>query len=361
MSRLPQPGADDGQWGDILNDYLLQSHNADGSVKDDVVGTSNVQDGAITEAKLDSAVATKLNSTTDVSGKADKTTTITGAQSITGGGDLSTDRTLSLVGDSSTPGNDTYYGTDGTGTKGFYSLPASGVQSVVAGNGITVDNSDSANPIVTATAGGKSRIDDPNDTLWAGATTYDEEFTADTLSLPSGWSWVNQGSATYDQKFGCGIIDHPGVGSGDDIKLLVRSLPAGASWTATAKVTASGTGAPILSFGLALRESATGKFVTLGMQNNGANSSKWNSPTSYNSAVTGNLVSIIPVTYFRIIKNNTTSWDLQLSADGIAWWKLASANNLTTFLTGTIDQIGFFAHRQSGAEFATALHWFRVR
>ena len=150
MSRLPQPGADDGQWGDILNDYLLQSHNADGSVKDDVVGTSNVQDGAITEAKLDSAVATKLNSTTDVSGKADKTTTITGAQSITGGGDLSTDRTLSLVGDSSTPGNDTYYGTDGTGTKGFYSLPASGVQSVVAGNGITIDNTDAANPVVSA-------------------------------------------------------------------------------------------------------------------------------------------------------------------------------------------------------------------
>lgn len=34
MSRLPIPGQDDGQWGDILNDYLLQSHNADGTPKD---------------------------------------------------------------------------------------------------------------------------------------------------------------------------------------------------------------------------------------------------------------------------------------------------------------------------------------
>jgi parallel beta-helix repeat protein len=33
MSRLPTPGNDNGAWGDILNDYLLQSHNADGSLK----------------------------------------------------------------------------------------------------------------------------------------------------------------------------------------------------------------------------------------------------------------------------------------------------------------------------------------
>lgn len=33
---------------------------------------------------------------------------------------------LRLVGDEETPGNDQYYGTDGTGTKGFYDLPSSG-------------------------------------------------------------------------------------------------------------------------------------------------------------------------------------------------------------------------------------------
>lgn len=32
-ARLPIPGKDDGQWGDILNNYLSQSHNADGSLK----------------------------------------------------------------------------------------------------------------------------------------------------------------------------------------------------------------------------------------------------------------------------------------------------------------------------------------
>lgn len=33
MARLPQPGGDDGTWGDVLNDFLAQSHNADGSLK----------------------------------------------------------------------------------------------------------------------------------------------------------------------------------------------------------------------------------------------------------------------------------------------------------------------------------------
>jgi len=33
MSRLPTPGGDAAQWGAILNDFLLQQHNADGSHK----------------------------------------------------------------------------------------------------------------------------------------------------------------------------------------------------------------------------------------------------------------------------------------------------------------------------------------
>jgi len=34
MSRLPTPGGDDGNWGTILNDFLLSAHNSDGTLKD---------------------------------------------------------------------------------------------------------------------------------------------------------------------------------------------------------------------------------------------------------------------------------------------------------------------------------------
>ena len=34
MARLPQPGSDKGTWGEVLNEYLLEAHAADGSLKD---------------------------------------------------------------------------------------------------------------------------------------------------------------------------------------------------------------------------------------------------------------------------------------------------------------------------------------
>jgi hypothetical protein len=43
MSRLPVPGQDDGTWGDILNDYLSQSLNSDGSLKSSSVATAGAE------------------------------------------------------------------------------------------------------------------------------------------------------------------------------------------------------------------------------------------------------------------------------------------------------------------------------
>lgn len=54
MSRLPQPGSDGGVWGDVLNDYLLQTHDLTGQLRSDIV----------TEANLTPAARTKLNAYT---------------------------------------------------------------------------------------------------------------------------------------------------------------------------------------------------------------------------------------------------------------------------------------------------------
>ncbi len=48
MSRLPQPGGDEGTWGQILNDYLSTAHNNDGSIKDNVVTAASIAPGAVT-------------------------------------------------------------------------------------------------------------------------------------------------------------------------------------------------------------------------------------------------------------------------------------------------------------------------
>ena len=55
MARLPIPGSDDGTWGDILNAYLEVSHASDGTLNANVVGTAQLQNGSVTNAKLDSS------------------------------------------------------------------------------------------------------------------------------------------------------------------------------------------------------------------------------------------------------------------------------------------------------------------
>lgn len=60
--RLPTPGSDEGNWGDILNDYLRQAHTETGQIKAGAVTavqlnpgaitTTAVAHGSITEAKL---------------------------------------------------------------------------------------------------------------------------------------------------------------------------------------------------------------------------------------------------------------------------------------------------------------------
>lgn len=51
------------------------------------------------------------------------TRSITGTQSITGGGDLTADRTISLVNDSAAPGAFKMYGTDVAGVRGWFDAP----------------------------------------------------------------------------------------------------------------------------------------------------------------------------------------------------------------------------------------------
>lgn len=58
MARLPHPGSDSGQWGDILNEYLSHSHTPEGVLKDGIVGSRQIQDGCVDTSKLKDASVT---------------------------------------------------------------------------------------------------------------------------------------------------------------------------------------------------------------------------------------------------------------------------------------------------------------
>lgn len=119
MSRLPNPGSDDGTWGNILNDFLAQIHKTDGSLKDDIVTSAAIApnavdasaiapssvdavaiaDGSITEVLLDPAVQTKLNA---VGGTPDWSTISNKPAVIAAGADQATARAAIGAGTAST-------------------------------------------------------------------------------------------------------------------------------------------------------------------------------------------------------------------------------------------------------------------
>lgn len=74
MSRLPIPGQDEGTWGDVLNDYLSQSIDPDGTLKPSAVSSAapvssvNTKTGAVTLAASDVGA---LPTSTGLAGLAD--------------------------------------------------------------------------------------------------------------------------------------------------------------------------------------------------------------------------------------------------------------------------------------------------
>lgn len=178
VARLPQPGSDNGTWGDILNEYLSQTLKSDGTIKDDAVTTSaiapnaitaaeiapnsvtateiaadavtatQIQDGSITEAQLSSGVQTKLNSVAgtpewgDISGTLSDQTDLSSAltakapvASPTFTGSVTTPA-LTITGGS--PGNGKVLTSDGSGNASWQTSGSAPVTSVAGKTGAVV-------------------------------------------------------------------------------------------------------------------------------------------------------------------------------------------------------------------------------
>jgi hypothetical protein len=105
MARLPQPGGDSGQWGDVLNDFLSQAHSSNGALKPNSVGGAQIQDGAVSNIHLasDAITATKLHpdvrdqlNAVSAGGATNLSATATGT-SLTVASDTGTDAVLSAA------------------------------------------------------------------------------------------------------------------------------------------------------------------------------------------------------------------------------------------------------------------------
>lgn len=97
MARLPNPGGDDGQWGNILNDFLGQAHDTSGALKADSVGTPQIQDGSVIATKI-SGVGASSGQVLSFNGSAVGWATSSGSGSVPDA-DVSTKGLVQLAGD----------------------------------------------------------------------------------------------------------------------------------------------------------------------------------------------------------------------------------------------------------------------
>lgn len=211
------------------------------------------------------------------------------------------------------------------------------------------------------------------DGRYGAPLAYDQEFDASGSSLPSGWSWVNQGDSTYTEGDGgaqvlCAYTGGTTSGSANERhRMLVRSLPSESTWSAFARVAQAF--ARVGSWhrmGLVLRASGSGEYIAFTRSMEGAEQfakisiNYWSAINTYGGSQPIDRVYTDFVRYLRIRKNSATSFDFLASTSGRSWYPILSAHNPSYFGSG-IDQIGFlFACNDSDGLYAD-LDWFRVR
>lgn len=208
-------------------------------------------------------------------------------------------------------------------------------------------------------------IDDPAN--WSADLGFDQEFSAGTFTtpvttLPTGWSWTNQGGATYSESLGVGLLTAP-ANSGESLRTIVRSLSgAPATWDLYAKIEygwdARGNYA---EGGLVFRDSAGAACMMLGSYLGADYASraviKWTSNSALAFPFLGNQL-YSPYKYWRIRKNSATSYDYFASTDGKSWNPFLLAHNPAF----TPDQIGLALNRNNGSlAIDLGISWMRLR
>ncbi len=172
------------------------------------------------------------------------------------------------------------------------------------------------------------------------------QFGQVTLPPTAGWTDVNLGSATYTADSGWLGLKTEGVGS-SQVRIKVRTIPATPYTVTACLVITSNTGSS--SAGLFLRESGTGRIVTLSIGGTGTlNSAKYTNETTFSATYSSNSGVVTPQgskPCFRRADNGTTR-TLSFSNDREQWVELPTQGH-TDFLTA--DQIGWGMVTGSGS------------
>lgn len=186
-----------------------------------------------------------------------------------------------------------------------------------------------------------------------------EEPGAGAMTPPAltDFAWVNQGGATAVDDDAGVFLEGPSGGVAN-LRILVQAAPAAPYAVTIAYLSAlfPDGGA---SAGLLLRESSSGKAVTMELNKGGQlNLNLWNSPTAHHTYYSQDSPFDWPKApnWFRIV-DDSTDRIYQFSADGTHWLEYHRVSR-TDFITP--DQVGFMVNNDNAFPFTTSRSGIKV-
>lgn len=198
------------------------------------------------------------------------------------------------------------------------------------------------------------------DDVPASPDAWDYEFNGTTTTIPTGYGWVNQGAAAWNEEKGAGTLLAPSNGASVNMRIIDKAIPTGTSWTVVGKFTLMGTSG-IINSGLCMRNSVNGKIVTFGHRQNGSviRALHFTNTTTFNVQITAD-INVMPghTFYLRIKKNSATSYDFAYSGDGVYFWDLITGVDVAA-TSGTLDKLGIVCEPENSAAAGLSCHWLR--
>jgi hypothetical protein len=175
----------------------------------------------------------------------------------------------------------------------------------------------------------------------------------------TGWSWINQGTASTSRVGNAELITAPSAGAVNACRLRTRAVPT-APYVLSGLISPTAKKAGAVAWGLFVRESSSGKFMAVRMAYN-ANGLlqvvKFTNASTVSSAPVNEAVGTWPEgTLWYRIEDDSTNLKFSVSTDGRGW-RLLYTEARTTFLTGGADEAGFLADPDNGDVIVSLLAW----
>lgn len=162
----------------------------------------------------------------------------------------------------------------------------------------------------------------------------------------TGWSYTTLGSATFTQDKDARLLTIPSA-SGDNWRIEYEALSPTSNYVYVAYIESSAITAANWNSGIILRDSSSGKFVSLNVNNNASGwyfaAQKWNSPSSISAQYTQSFFPILP-NWLRIRDDGTNRY-FEFSYNGVDWITLYSVSR-TDFITP--NQAGWGGSNSTG-------------